>query len=371
MQTKKGDAAARSAERDTAGKQENGNGVGGRRSRKRVKGGKDGRGDHGRGEDKKRHKNGLAPPLHPLQILSWVLFPVFIAAYVALTVIPLPSIFKIIACVLYFPIPIFVFVYGAKTTMSDPSDRITINPPENVSDYEHILKYCYVCRANVRPLSMHCRVCDKCVETFDHHCIWLNNCIGSVNYRDFFRTLSLTTLMILAHLAACVATLIAAGIDRSYRDSIQGTLGAALPLWFSLQGISTILLFGVAVMILPLYKFHVQLIRNNTTTYNFLTDKARNIKGKGGGGDRGTVFPEDEMGIGASRMSVCRAMCSIFETAPRQPIGDEAKLDHLMSQADRCPPLPVEEMKETEDTSESLQPPAEEVKAIELKELTV
>ena len=179
--------------------------------------------------------------------------------------------------------------------------------------------------------------------------------------------------MILAHLAACTATLIAAGIDSSYRDCIQGTFGtgAALPLWFSLQGISTILLFGVAVMILPLYKFHVQLIRNNTTTYKFLTDKARNIAGKGGG-DRGTVFPEDEMGIDASRMSVCRAMCSIFETAPRQPIGDEAKLDHLMSQADRCPPLPVEEeMKETEDTSESLQPPAEEVNAIELKELTV
>ena len=289
---------------------------------------------------KREHKNGLSWPLHPLQVVAWVLFPILTAAFFSLCIPAMTTGLQVFLSTVHALLCVCVCVYGAKTTISNPIDRIvekTIAGEAidiDTEAYRHLLKYCHVCRAYVRPLSMHCRVCNKCVETFDHHCMWLNNCVGYRNYRIFFKTLSFTTFMILDHLLVCFVLTLLYIFSEEFRDHVLNTYDGGLHqiTWLVLQIVMCVLLGAISFEIVKLYKFHIDLIRNNSTTYAYLTDRTSQSRSN----ERGVIFPEGSSeSERATSISVLAAVCTVFISSPRRPIGNEAKLEDAIAAEQR------------------------------------
>ena len=147
-------------------------------------------------------KNGLQPPAHPLQIVSYSLFVFFI---VLLYVLQLPYLQlagrAALGCI-YGICIVFTFSASLITTSIDPADPSLHAPAQwdrrdNVPDR----LFCYRCERHVPSSSKHCTMCQKCVGGFDHHCVWLNNCIGTANYRPFLALLAGSAGMLLTQFA--------------------------------------------------------------------------------------------------------------------------------------------------------------------------
>jgi palmitoyltransferase len=129
-------------------------------------------------------KNGVHWPLHPFQVLSWVLYVTFVATFYALFLLYAPLGGRIAAGILFGAFAIATLVSGAVCTTQNPAD-VSIYAPASHGPREVVpgFLYCYRCERHVKETSKHCTICCKCVDDFDHHCIWLNNCVGAVNYR--------------------------------------------------------------------------------------------------------------------------------------------------------------------------------------------
>ena len=161
-----------------------------------------------------RRINGLQTPYHPLQLLTWSLFPILNVHYYAF-LYPLLWSFvavKVIITLLFVGSSIWM-LYGTYMCCSiDPVDDALVNKPATYSGED--LLFCYECEATVDRTSKHCRYCNKwyvlhhiishillrafshifspsllrSVLGLDHHCVWLNTCIGSKNYPYFLHT---------------------------------------------------------------------------------------------------------------------------------------------------------------------------------------
>ena len=137
-------------------------------------------------------KHGCTRPFDELQMISWVVFPLFVVAFSCLCVPPLPLFAQCLLSIPFGLVVVGLFYFAAKTTLSDSGDpqvyyghQLQKDPEKHIHWTSYCVegsKKCHVCKVHRQPLSEHCRVCKKCVETFDHHCKWLNNCIGSQNY---------------------------------------------------------------------------------------------------------------------------------------------------------------------------------------------
>jgi hypothetical protein len=150
-------------------------------------------------------KNGLAWPLHPFQVMSWLLFALFVACFYTLFNMYLNTGGRIAAGIVFGLFTAGTLVAAGVCTITDPADASIYAPrthgPRDVVP-GHL--YCYRCELHVHEQSKHCTICMKCVDNFDHHCIWLNNCVGTANYRWF--------LALLASAAGMLLTLVAVGI---------------------------------------------------------------------------------------------------------------------------------------------------------------
>jgi hypothetical protein len=72
----------------------------------------------------KGKKNGFGLPLHPYQLISYIL-TVFNLLIAPLVLLPLQSLtHKIMLTVLYFATQFVVFVLGYKATNADPTDSL-------------------------------------------------------------------------------------------------------------------------------------------------------------------------------------------------------------------------------------------------------
>ncbi|XP_039359007.1 palmitoyltransferase ZDHHC1 isoform X6 [Mauremys reevesii] len=145
-------------------------------------------------------RNGWSWPLHPFQIIAWLLY-LFFALIGFGILVPLlphhwvpagyicPGVFFICHLVVHF------------TAVSiDPADA---NVRENKylgqlatfsrDQHAHVIenRHCHVCDVDVSSKSKHCGTCNKCVCGFDHHCKWLNNCVGERNYWHQFQCVML------------------------------------------------------------------------------------------------------------------------------------------------------------------------------------
>ncbi|XP_073163421.1 palmitoyltransferase ZDHHC1 isoform X5 [Lepidochelys kempii] len=157
-------------------------------------------------------KNGWSWPLHPFQVIAWLLY-LFFALIGFGILVPLlphhwvpagyicPGVFFICHLVVHF------------TAVSiDPADA---SVRENKylgqlatfsrNQHAHVIenRHCHVCDVDVSSRSKHCGTCNKCVCGFDHHCKWLNNCVGERNYWLFLNSvvsaiLGLVLLLLIA-----------------------------------------------------------------------------------------------------------------------------------------------------------------------------
>jgi palmitoyltransferase len=288
-------------------------------------------------------RHGCTRPFDELQILSWVVFPLFVVAFGCLAVPPLPLSLQLVVSIPFGVVVLGLFAFAGKTTLSDSGDPQVYYGMQRRSDQEEVAwetyavegsKKCHVCKVHRQPLSEHCRVCNKCVETFDHHCKWLNNCIGSRNYRIFFWTLSLATLQTSCHFLIVVSELVVYGAVTGFQTSVTESMtlipGGGDLVWLVLQIILALLLGVFAYLLFDLWKFHINLIRNDETTFDYfrnqnkreLLKRTRHQEvGDAGAGAGGAVFPAEFDGVGVRQGTICAAMCF-----PCCPLGAPNKM---------------------------------------------
>ena len=129
--------------------------------------------------------HGFTWPFDSLQVMSWVIFPMFVVLFFVFNGpclrypenIAVSTVWGVIAAV-----AVTLNVLAVRSDATDPGvrtkvdDLMEVNCPEDKTS-------CCICKAFVDKSSKHCRKCNKCVVGFDHHCKWLNNCVGARNYR--------------------------------------------------------------------------------------------------------------------------------------------------------------------------------------------
>lgn len=240
-------------------------------------------------------QNGWEKPFHGLQVVTWIVFPVFIASFFAFYT-PLLEMSAAILGTAAYAIASIVVIYSAfKCTSIDPADEAIQARSLQMQDTrgsQHQV-YCNVCLQFVHKASRHCRLCDKCVSVFDHHCKWLNNCIGQKNYNYFFTCVASSTVMMTIQATLGVFILINtysdADLIRERAASIFGCHGEksddgqcvdkqdVLPLvtiriiHFILAGLVCMWWFLIAQLLL----FHVQLVIEDITTYDYIVRKRK------------------------------------------------------------------------------------------------
>jgi len=156
-------------------------------------------------------RNGWSWPLHPRQVISWIVL-LFITSYYFCTIAT--ALWKYYIY-LGYSIPAVVALihiiaqFGCVSmNPADPNvrgrDLTAPLPAFDRSKHAHVIEnlYCNICETSVTDDAKHCSYCNKCIEAFDHHCFWLNNCIGGRNYKIFI--VCLVSAILFCILAAAV-----------------------------------------------------------------------------------------------------------------------------------------------------------------------
>ena len=112
-------------------------------------------------------ENGFDYPLHPLQCLTWALFPVVLLDFYWLLLPLLPGEATRWAVGTAYTA---AAAPPATNRLARCCEPLALWPPPVGEDTCR----CYLCQVHVFASSKHCRFCDKCVLRFDHHCKWLN-----------------------------------------------------------------------------------------------------------------------------------------------------------------------------------------------------
>ena len=243
-----------------------------------------------------RRINGLQMPWDILQMITWLLFPIILTQYYAFLYFLLWDYFalKIFLTALFSLLALSSSISGYLTCSIDPADdSLCSNPRNSTSSHERVDSennnslYCYICETNVHITSKHCRFCDKCVVNFDHHCKWLNTCIGRKNYRYFLVAIFSLLLLVTESSAISIALTIESFAYSSLimdrvDDNFSSHLGsdASLAVLRGLLLTSSAVLLGLVAMLVQLTGFHVNLLWNGITTYDFIVQEQKKTRDK-------------------------------------------------------------------------------------------
>ncbi|XP_055375659.1 GATA zinc finger domain-containing protein 14 [Condylostylus longicornis] len=166
-----------------------------------------------------RRINGIQLPLHPLQILGWIILIIFgLSSFIVI----IPTFTIEIQQILYgLLISLFLIhtISHITALLLDPADKELrrlhhndrIVPEFDRTKHSHVIENgrCHLC--NIKTTcnrTKHCSVCNKCVGKFDHHCKWLNHCIGGRNYVAFLMCVVSAVIATLVILTAVIAQLL-------------------------------------------------------------------------------------------------------------------------------------------------------------------
>ncbi|OXB57250.1 hypothetical protein ASZ78_016425, partial [Callipepla squamata] len=142
-------------------------------------------------------RNGWSWPLHPFQIITWLLYLFFALVGFGILVPLLPLHWLPAGYICPGVCFIYHLVVHLTAVSIDPADakvreKNYLGPLAtfNRNQHAHVIEnhHCHVCDVNVSAKSKHCGSCNKCVRGFDHHCKWLNNCVGERNYWFFLNS---------------------------------------------------------------------------------------------------------------------------------------------------------------------------------------
>lgn len=249
-----------------------------------------------------RRVHGLQLPLHPQQIIGWVLLiVVLVGTYTVLLTTPplLPSL-RFILSLLFAVLFLLHVLTHLAVLLLDPADpevrarpaRVVV-PEFDRSKHRHVIENgrCHLCNITTRcRRTKHCSICNKCVPRFDHHCKWLNNCIGGRNYPAFLVCLVSTLVVALAVTALALGELVLVNAHLLVSDGPWdgGDNGnetmnnaTATPPLLPVPGTGSLVLVTVigvlsaiaAVLLIHLCFFHGYIACLGLTTYEYVRGK--------------------------------------------------------------------------------------------------
>lgn len=222
--------------------------------------------------------HGFEPPLHPLQLLSWIVFGADVLSFSIFGLPMLSSVSsRVTVSILYFMSAVACVAATVCATACDPADPLlrekkTVQAEELHMDTDsHDLLFCDLCELLVGARSKHCRTCNKCVSCFDHHCMWLNSCVGERNYTAFF-ILVTSVAVKLGIVLCCVGYLILEFVASSLEFESRAQDTYNMPVEFVVFMHVTSFIFNLPLFLLDLQLvvFHLYLAHQGLTTYDYI-----------------------------------------------------------------------------------------------------
>ncbi|CAG9321250.1 unnamed protein product [Blepharisma stoltei] len=253
-------------------------------------------------------RNGFGTPLHPFQIISWVVatFHLFLSSIVIVTMLDITP--RIIFGVGFFTSKAFLIILAYKATKSDPTDLWPNQHKEIVSSGTQITQnceaFCTICNCYVNPKSKHCSRCNRCVDNFDHHCKWLNNCIGKRNYKLFISLIISLEINLSILLAFSIFL-----IDEYYNNYDEFHKRATEKFDFCDPIIVLIWIIAITSGIsfiadTYLICLHIYLKKLGMTTFDYILHKqsqAENKNKRNAFRERGVVTPDENLEVPAAK----------------------------------------------------------------------
>ena len=132
-------------------------------------------------------------------------------------------------------------------------------------------RYCLICNAFKPERSHHCSVCNKCVLNMDHHCPWVDNCIGFYNRKFFMQLLFYLSILLYYVDFTSVYYVYLTGTDIYYNKFTYTHKFHAFIVFLSFL---FVVIFTIVITFF--FKFHIQLVLNNSTTIENLDKDNQN-----------------------------------------------------------------------------------------------
>ncbi|XP_065518838.1 palmitoyltransferase ZDHHC1 isoform X1 [Lathamus discolor] len=242
-------------------------------------------------------RNGWSWPLHIFQITGWLLCLFFALVGFGILVPLLPRHWLSAGYICPGLCFIYHLVVHLTAVSVDPADanvraKNYLGPLAtfNRHQHAHVIEnhHCHVCDVNVSAKSKHCGTCNKCVCGFDHHCKWLNNCVGERNYWLFLNSVLSAILGLgLLLLIACYVFAeffidpmvlrsdhhfyaLKNQTDRWFVFLPAAPVETQAPAILITTGIFILLSLMTVVLLGHLLIFHIYLMRNKLTTYEYI-----------------------------------------------------------------------------------------------------
>jgi len=251
--------------------------------------------------------HGFERPYNTMQVATWILLPLLLAQFLIFASPVLPLAAAIPVTVLFVGLGCLAAHCAYRTCMTDPIDDKLArhlrkegegenkdvengggannddgDDDDDSNNADDPTKYCWVCQTTVHEQSMHCKFCDKCVTRFDHHCMWLNTCVGRANYPYFYRTVVSTFAFVVVDAATLVGIVVAYFVQAygggaggegtgGQVDRMTNWFGAGVPMVVAIVNIVFfIITFGSASLLGQLFLFHINLQKEDITTYEYI-----------------------------------------------------------------------------------------------------